>query len=95
MMRPLLIALLGLAMPVAAQHLPLGLGIASPMHLSADRPLFFYGSPDGRARTATPLDRLTVREGPHHIELATAIETIRTPPTVLGSCGTGPRVHLA
>lgn len=72
MMRLLLIALLGLASPVAAQDLPLGLGIASPMHLSADRPLFFYGSPDGRANTATPLDSLTVREGPHHIELATA-----------------------
>ena len=72
MMRLLLIALLGLASPVAAQHLPLGLGIASPVHLSADRPLFFYGSPDGHASTATPLDSLTVREGPHHIELATA-----------------------
>ena len=67
-MRLLLLALVGLAMSAHAQDLPLGLGVASPTHLSAETPLFVYGMPDGRA----PLDSLTVREGPHHAELATA-----------------------
>ncbi len=71
-MRLLLIALVGLAMPISAQDLPLGLGVASPTALSADRPLFFYSSAAGHPSTATPLDSLTIREGLHYVELATA-----------------------
>ncbi|GAB5535501.1 MAG: hypothetical protein Rubg2KO_17500 [Rubricoccaceae bacterium] len=61
---------LAIAIPAlaTAQDLPLGLGVASPMALSADHPLYLYSSPDA----PTPLDSLTVREGPHHVELATA-----------------------
>ena len=71
-MRLLVLALVGLATPISAQDLPLGLGVATPTLLSADRPLFFFASPDGHASTATPLDSLTLSEGPHHVELATA-----------------------
>jgi hypothetical protein len=72
-MRLFLIALVGLASSATAQEsLPLGLGIASPTALSADHPLFFYGTPGGHPSTTPPFDSLTVREGPHHAELATA-----------------------
>jgi len=72
-MHRLLLALIGLASSATAQEsLPLGLGIASPVHLSADTPLFFYSSPTAHPSTTSPLDSLTVREGPHHFELATA-----------------------
>ncbi|MEM1055322.1 MAG: hypothetical protein AAGI52_07335 [Bacteroidota bacterium] len=48
--------------------LPLGLGIAQPVALSAETPLYFYASADAK----TPLDSLTVSEGPHHVEIASA-----------------------
>lgn len=50
----------------AVEALPLG--VAQPTALSAKRPLYLYGSADAR----TPLDSLTVREGPHHVEIASA-----------------------
>lgn len=71
-MRPLvLVVALLLAAPLAAAQgdgLPLGLGIAQPTALRADAPLYFYGSPDAQ----TPLDSLTLSEGPHHVEIGTA-----------------------
>ncbi|MEO0557972.1 MAG: hypothetical protein AAF170_07295 [Bacteroidota bacterium] len=69
-----IVSLFALAISASAssQDLPLGFGIASPTHLSADRPLYLYSSADGHPSTATPLDSLTVSEGPHHAELATA-----------------------
>lgn len=71
MPRLLLLALLALAHPGAAQDadgLPLGLGIAQPTALSAERPLYFFASATANA----PLDSLTLSEGPHHVEIATA-----------------------
>ena len=63
----LALATFALASGAAAQaEIPLGLGIARPADLSADRPLLFYGSPE----TGMPLDSLTVREGVHHFEIA-------------------------
>jgi hypothetical protein len=73
MLRCLRLACLGLALlgprfAAAQGDLPLGLGVASPTHLGARSPLFFYGSPTH----PSPLDSLTVREGPHHVEIASA-----------------------
>lgn len=71
-MRPLLLAALAVSLVGTASAqpdgVPLGLGIAQPTGLTADRPLYFFGS----AEAAAPLDSLTVREGPHHFEIATA-----------------------
>ena len=59
-----------LAAPVRAQpeRLPLGLGVAVPHDLGADAPLRFYLAPG----LGDALDSLTISEGPHHVEIATA-----------------------
>lgn len=68
-MRALALCVL-LASAAAAQEaaLPLGVGVAHPNALGAGAPLLFFGAPEAEA----PLDSLTVREGPHHWEIATA-----------------------
>lgn len=72
-MKPALLAFLLTAAAVAAQDArPLGLGIATPLELSAERPLYLYGASDGHPATATPLDSLTFRKGAHHFEVAAA-----------------------
>ncbi|MEM6327801.1 MAG: hypothetical protein AAF791_11845 [Bacteroidota bacterium] len=63
-----LMVALGHATRAQTDDLPLGLGIAQPTILNAEAPLYFYGSADAQ----TPLDSLTVSEGPHHVEIASA-----------------------
>ncbi|MEL6614407.1 MAG: hypothetical protein AAFQ43_01640 [Bacteroidota bacterium] len=71
-MRALAVALLACTLASGArgqdEALPLGLGMAVPTDLAAGVPLFFYPSPEHDM----PLDSLTVSEGPHHVEIATA-----------------------
>ena len=66
----LALSLLVLGGPVPAPSDPsTGVGV---VQVAFTAPLYFYGDPPGHPSLATPLDSLTFRSGPHHVEVAYA-----------------------